>query len=128
MRIKHTVLLRLARDTEMRRLLFSDDSQLAEVVIDDYQRHAQGHIAIANAATESLSFGDVTEVKGVYLELDQDATVRLNGSLDGIVLAKPPGGTVAKLFLEATITAVEIENTSGAALTGLYVVWGDETP
>lgn len=128
MRIKHTVLLRLARDNDMRRLLFSDDSQLAEVVIDAYQRHAQGHIAIAAAATESLSFGDVDEIKGLYLELNQDAKVRLNGSLDSIVVAKPPGGSVAKLFVEATITAVEIENDTGSALTGLYVVWGDETP
>jgi hypothetical protein len=126
MRIKHTVLLRMARDTDMRRQLFYDDSQLAEVIIDDYEHEAQGHVAIAASSTGTLSFGDITEVRGLYLELDQDATVRLNGSLDDIVLAIPPGGSVAKFFIEATITAVEIENTGTEELSGLYVFWGDE--
>ncbi len=129
MRIKHTIRLQIARDTAMRRLLFSDDEQLAEKIIDNYQRHTQGHLSIAAGATESLSLGDVTSVKGMYLELDQDAYVRLNGSLDNIVMAKPPGASedTAKLFLESTITAVEIENPTSSTLTGIYVMWGDAT-
>ncbi len=127
MRIKHTIQLRIARDVEMRRLLFSDDAQLAEKVIDDYGNQAQGSIEIAAGGTESLSFGDVTAVKGIYLEMDQGARIRLNGSADNIVAAKPPGASEdsAKFFLEADLSAVEIENNTSETLTGLYVVWGD---
>ena len=129
MRIKHTIQLRIARDTEMRRLLFSDDTQLSEKVIDGYAKHVQGHIAIIAGATESLCLGDITAVKGLYLELDQNAYVRLNGSSDNIVCAKPPSASEdsAKLFLEADISAVEIENATTVPLTGLYVMWGDPT-
>lgn len=130
MRVKHTVLMQLARDIEMRRLFYSDDSQLAQQVIDGYDKQAQGHIAIAATATESLTFGDVDAVKGLYLELNQNAKVRINGSATDIVLAKPPSASadVAKLFLEADITAVEIENPTTEPMTGIYVVWGDPTP
>lgn len=130
MRVKHTVLMQLARDTEMRRLFYSDDSQLSQQVIDGFEKHAQGHIAIAAAATESLSFGDVAAVKGLYLEVDQNAKVRINGSATDIVLAKPPSASAdaAKLFLEADVTAVEIENPTTEPLTGIYIVWGDPTP
>lgn len=130
MRIKHTIRLQIARDQEMRRLLYSDDAQLSEKVIDGYEKHVQGHIAIAAAATESLCLGDITAVKGLYLELDQNAYVRLNGSLDNIVVAKPPSASedTGKLFLEADINAVEIENPTANPLTGLFVMWGDPTP
>lgn len=129
MRIKHTMQLRIARDTDMRRLLFSDDSQLAEKQIDGYQRHTQGHISIAAGATESLSLGDVTLVRGMYLEVDQAADVRLNGSADAITMSKPGTASedTAKMMMEAEINAVSIENTSAATLTGVYVLWGDPT-
>jgi len=38
-------------------------------------------------------------------------------------------GSPAKLFLEANISEVQIENISAdTALTGVYVFWGDPTP
>jgi len=124
MRVRHTVQVEIARDTDMKRKLFSDDAQLSQVVIDTFQRQCNSHLSINPASIETLSFGDVTLVKGMYLETDADCLVRLNGSSDAIPIKKSNGA--AKLFLEADISEVTVENQDTEnILTGIYCVWGD---
>jgi hypothetical protein len=126
MRLKHTVRVQAALDTAMKRSLFNDDVTLSQVQTDGFASQANSILSIAAEGSESLSFGDVTLVKGLYLEVDQEALVHLNGSADAIQLRKATGATKAKLFVEADITEVEIENPSTTAvLTGVYVAWGD---
>jgi len=126
MRVKHTVLVEIARDADMKRKLFSDDPQLSQVVIDTFAHQANSHLSIDPSATESLNFGDVTLVKGLYLETSVDCLVRVNGAVDAIPMKKSNGS--AKLFLEADISEVTVENTSTEdTLTGIYCVWGDPT-
>lgn len=126
MRLKHQVRIQVALDTGMKRSLFSDDATLSQVSTDSFAKEANSVLDIPAATTESLSFGDITLVKGLYLEVDQDAVVRLNGSTDPIQLRKATGVGKAKLFIEADLTAVTVENpVADAALTGFYVVWGD---
>lgn len=126
MRVRHTVQVEIARDSDMKRKLFSDDAQLSKVVIDTFQRQANSGLSIDVSSVESLSFGDVTLVKGLYLETSGDCLVRINGSLDPIPMKKSNG--VAKLFVEADISAVTVENESTEdTLTGIYCVWGDPT-
>lgn len=125
MRLKHTVLVQITQDTDGKRTLYSDESTAAKIDTERFDGQANSLLAIDSETTEVLSLGDVTDVRGLYLEVDQDAIVYLNDSADGIQLKMPPGGTKAKLFLEAEITKVEVENTSAtAALSGVYVLWG----
>lgn len=126
MRLKHQVRVQAALDTGMKRALFSDDATLSQVSTDSFTKEANSVLAIPASATEALSFGDVTLVKGLYLEVDQDAKVRLNGGTEVIQLRKAAGVAKAKFFIEADLTAVTVENpVADAALTGVYVVWGD---
>lgn len=128
MRLKHTVRVQAALDQQMKRALFNDDATLSQTVIDTFTKQANSVLAIAASSSESLSFGDVTAVKGLYLEVDQNAKVRLNGSTDFIQLRKASGATKAKLFLECDLSQVTVENpVADAALTGVWVVWGDPT-
>jgi len=69
----------------------------------------------------------VTLVRGLYLEVDKDAKVRLNGATDAIQLRVADGAACAKLFLEGEITEVTVENPTEDALSGVYVCWGDPT-
>lgn len=124
MRVRHTVQVEIARDSDMKRKLFSDDPQLSQVVIDTFQHQASSHLSIPAGDTETLGFGDVTLVKGMYLETSVDCLVRINGSADPIPMVK--GNGAAKLFVEADISEVSVENPSAEdILTGIYCVWGD---
>jgi hypothetical protein len=128
MRLRHTVRVQAALDTQMKRALFNDDATLSQVQTDTFTKQANSVLSIPAASIESLSFGDVTLVKGLYLEVDQDALVRINGSTDAIQIRKASGVGKAKLFLEADINQVTVENpVADAALTGVYVIWGDPT-
>lgn len=125
MRIKHKVNVRIADDANMKDMLFGPDDELAEIVADGFLRQASGIIALDAAATESLSFGDVDAVKGLYLKIDQDVQVDING-LGNLQMRRhtTTTGTYAKLFIEGDITSVSITN-GGSAARGLWCVWGD---
>ena len=127
MRLKTTVRVQAWLDAAMRRAMFNDDATLSQMQTDGYAKQANSVLSIAPLATESLSFGDVTLVKGIYLEMDQEAKVRVNGG-DPIQMRMAVGATKAKLFLEADVSQVTVENTDDTvALTGFYCAWGDPT-
>lgn len=127
-RVSHTVVVRTSRDTDFKKAMWNPDVALSEVVIDTFEKQANGNLSVAAASTELLSLGDVTAVKGMYLETETECLVRLNGSLDSIAMKPSASGTPAKLFLEADINQVEVENPSAdTELKGVYVFWGDPT-
>lgn len=125
-RVKHKVAVSVGLDTDMKDTLLVTDDTLAEVILDGFDRGVSNVIAVAAAVTEALSLGDLSTVRGLYLKVDTDCKVYLNGSADGIELKTGGTGKPAKLFVEATITQVDVE--AIAALTGVYCLWGDPTP
>jgi len=128
MRIKHTLMLAIADDSDMKDPLFGQiDETLALVVIDGYTGQASGKFKVEVDDSKVLSMGDITAVKGVYLELDQDCSIKIN---DGAAIAVKRGntatGSLAKFFLEAVITKIEVVVALGGVEThGTYCVWGD---
>ena len=129
MRIKHKVRVQIAEDTAMKNLLFSADDSLSEVTIDAYVRCASGVIKVDMNTNEDLPLGDVGAVKGLYLRVDQEATVKLNGGTEILQLRKPSTSTsvYARLFFEGDITQVNITAPALADLNGVYCVWGATT-
>jgi len=125
-RVKHNVLVQISRDTDEKKKTFYPDTN--SVQIDTFEKQANGDLSIAAGDTDQLSFGDVVDVRGIYLELSGDALVRINSGTENIPLTLAPSGTKAQLFLEANLSAVEIENQGAEAITGVYCVWGDPTP
>jgi len=127
-RVRHTVAVRTARDTDFKKAMWDPDVSLSEVVIDTFEKQANGNFSVSPATTDGLPFGDVNSVRGMYLETDAACKVRLNGSLDSIEMTPNAAGQPAKLFVEAVLTEVLVENTSAdAVLTGVFVYWGDPT-
>lgn len=128
-RVDHTVAPQISRDTNQKQKLFFPD--LAEELVSHstFDKASSSVLALVASGVESLSFGDVTDVRGIYLEVDGDCYVRINGSFDNIPLKLAPSATRAKLFLEVDLNAIVIQNLSAEdALTGAYAVWGDPTP
>lgn len=128
-RVRHTVAVRTARDTDFNFAMWDPDVTLSEVILDGFDKQTNGVFTVAVSSSESLNLGDITAVKGMYLEVDADCLVRLNGSTDDIQMRIGATGSPAKLFIEADISAVVVENQSGTAiLNGVVVFWGDPTP
>lgn len=127
MRVKTKVNVRIGVDADMKNLMFAPDDTLAEAIIDSYARCTAGIVAIPLNTSEDLPLGDVTAVKGVYLRVDQDVEVKLNGGSEVIQLRKASGTApiYARLFLEADITQLNITAPADADVNGIYCVWGD---
>lgn len=128
-RVDHTVTPQISRDTAQKQKLFFPDIGEEAVSHATFEKSSNNILSLDASAVESLSFGDVDDVRGLYLEVSGDCYLRINGSTDNIPVKLPPSGTRAKVFLEADVTAVEVQNLSTTdALTGVYCVWGDPTP
>lgn len=128
MRVKHNILVQVARDTAMKNHLFFPDSTLNEVVIDAFQKSTNGDLAVDVSQVQELLFGDITTVRGMYLEIDQDVLLKLNDDDVGVRLHVAEGAVNARFFLEGVITRARIDNDSGEAATGIFLFWGDPTP
>ena len=128
-RIDHTVAMQITRDTNQKQKVFFSDLTAEAVTIATLDNAFGGGLSVAVSSTDSLSLGDIGDARGLYLEVDADCNVRLNGGVEDIPITVAPGGARAKFFIEGTITAVTVENTSGTVvLTGAYCFWGDPTP
>jgi hypothetical protein len=125
LRIKHKVNVRVFSDTALKNALFAPDDALSEKTIDTFVRHSSSTFTVAATLNENLPLGDITAVKGLYLEVYADCIVKLNGGTEEFQL-KAQGTTSpsAKLFFEGVITQVNV-TAGAAALSGVVCVWGD---
>jgi len=124
-RVKHRVYVHTYEDTAGKNKLFAPDPELSEVVNDGFDKQAGGVVSVAVSSNEGLSLGDLTAVKGLFLRVNGDAQVILNGG-DAIQMRKGPSGSTARLFIEADITSINVANPSATdVLNGVYCIWGD---
>lgn len=123
-RVTHKVRPQIYADTNKKNVLFAPDDTLSEVVIDSFTKHSSNNISVAASASENLPLGDITAIKGMYLQVDADCTVKLNGGTETIQLrAQGTTSPSAKLFIEADINQVNV--TAGSAiLNGTICLWG----
>ena len=135
MRIVHELLLNVSLDEAQLQTHFKRAATVSKLTVDTYQKHAGSAFQVLDTQSKTLSLVDVTSpAKGLYLEVDADCDVTLNGSVDAIQLRKAPAsGTIAaadyaKLFLEGNITSIEVAANQGSDVNGTYVVWGDALP
>lgn len=129
MRVQHSVSLVISDDTAQKIKQFDHaDSQQIKTVTDAFTHNNCGILTIAAAATESIPFADVADARGMYLEVDGDCTVQVNGGAeDRLMKVDPAGGATAKarMLTEEALTAATVENTGTAVLKVIYAVWGD---
>jgi hypothetical protein len=109
----------------MKDALFAPDDTLSEITIDSFLRQSSSKFTIAATTNEDLPLGDVTAIKGMYLQVDADCIVKLNGGTQEIQLrAQGTTSPSAKLCIEADINQVNV-TAAAAALNGTICVWGD---
>lgn len=126
MRVRHRVVLTITKDADGKIKRFAPDDTLSEVVLDGFTKYTSGDFSVETEADELLSLGDITAVRGVYLEASADCTLEINGG-DAITLRIGKDDALAKVFMEADITSLRVGNPSETTvLTGTYALWGDE--
>ena len=128
--VKHKIRLQIAKDSNFKTLRHQDSDTDSEVLLTAHDRDGGYGFTIAESpAEEAIVFGDVANVKGVYIEADQNIGLKINGSASAIMLAKgsTATGTLAKFFIEGTITSLTLVGASGATATGYIVFWGADS-
>ena len=132
-KVRHTVSVQISADTDEKKRRFFTDDLVQTVETVELTKQVNEDLCIAASATTALSLGTLTAVKGLYLEVQGTlgADVFINGSATAIPLRPLKDATpasFAKLFMEADITAVTIQNLDGTdPLIGAYALFGDET-
>jgi hypothetical protein len=115
-------------DAEGKDILFGLDDVKSEVIVDNMQRPTSGRFEIAALANENLPFGDVQDVRFVYIKADGDFDLKFNGGAEVLNVKKASTtiGTFAKFEAECDVTAVNVTNPSATAvLKGIWCVYGD---
>ncbi len=128
MRIKHKVRVQIARDALMKNFQWAPDDVLSERVIDAYRNCSHNNFEVAANTNEDLPLGDITLVKGVFLEVDFDCIIKLNGGTDELQLRKAVGTPTpdsARFFAEMDITEINLAAPAGQAITGVITLYGD---
>src|SRR3990167_25037 len=121
MRIKHKIIISITDDTEGKDKLFDLDEELAEIDTEAFAKCVSGRFEIAASSNENLSFGDVSDVRAVYVKADNDFNVKFNGGTEVFNIKRASTSHPAKMFLEIDTTAVNLVNPSAtAALKGTW--------
>jgi len=127
-RVDHTVAPQISRDSAQKQHIYFPDLNVEAVSTSAFTKALSGVLSVAVSSADILSFGDIDDVRGLYLEVDQACTIKLNGGVESIPIQPAPTGTKAKFFLEGTVTGIEVTNPSATTvLSGVWVVWGDPT-
>lgn len=129
LRLVHELIMKLTQDTAGKRILFERQTSDSRITLDTWFKHNSGTFTVTDGTQENLALGDVTSpVRGVYIEVDADCDIRLSGSSDPIQVRRLAAQAAfpSKIFLEANITAIEVDASQGADVNGTYLVWGDE--
>ena len=127
MRIKDKIWVNIAKDADMEFGQFTPSETKVSRQIDAYTQQFNGDFSIDQTTNEDLDLGDITAVKGLWLEVSADCLLTLNGAATPIQLRRAGTGTtdVARVYIQADITQINITAPADAGITGTYAIWGD---
>lgn len=129
MRVKHKIIIDISDDTAGEDVLFSQSEKLALSQIDNWQRSNSGKMSIAALGTENIPFGDVGDVRFVYIKAAGDFDLKFDGGVELMHFkrALATSGT-AKCLMEVDVSSITIVNVSASAVLNLvFCVAGDPT-
>ena len=126
MRIKHKINLHVYDDTDGKNKLFAPDDTLAEVVLDGFTKYTAGRFSVTGGANENLALGDITSIRGFWIQADNDFNLTINGAASPLQMRLGKTGGVAKGSLECIVTSLNVAApTAGVTVSGIYCVYGD---
>jgi len=121
-RVRYKVAIMASIDDDENQCQFSrPDSTLSEV-IETHEVSASGTIELtASEVDHPLPLGDVVGGRILYVEVNGDVSIKLDGEAVGHKLGAPATGTKAKLMLRSEFTAAPLITNNG--LTAIEVAY-----
>ena len=108
--------------------LFGSLSTYSEREFSTMYKVNSGKLDIAASGNLDLPLGDVTDPRGYCILADSDFNLTFNGGTDVLAIKRAASTTGSRCISlqEADFTEINIANpSSSAALTAIFVVWGD---
>lgn len=113
--VRHKLFILTSLDSDEKQIGFerSSDTVIQTTRQDCTEGKAETRTVAASATDESLAFGGIATAKVLYIETDQELTLKFNGGAESIAL-KPTSGSNAKFFCEGEFTGVTVTNPSAS--------------
>lgn len=124
MRTKLKANVIISNDTDGKNVLFGYDDTLSQETIDTYTGCVSGKFSVASSTTYTLPFGDLSSVKGIYVKGDAAYDFSVNGGAAITSNIASSSGS-SKVLLQADLSSFSVTNNGSAALTGIWVAWGE---
>ena len=127
-KVRYKAAINASLDADGAQCQFSrPDSTLSEV-IEDHDVSSSGNIELtASEVDHPLPLGDVVTGRLLYVEVDGDCTIKLDGEATGHKLGAPATGTKAKLLLRSQFTAAPLLTNNGTTVVNAaYFLAGDK--
>ncbi len=126
MRVRHQLILSVSDDPAGEEGEFLRSGNLPAISSDGFTASASGRFyAPPDQTTVGLSFGDVEQGAGCYVEGLGTFDVTINGSAH-LTIQSIQGGAKGKMFFEGRVSSLAVASTvPGVAVTGAYTVWGN---
>lgn len=112
-RVKHIIYLLATLDSDEVLVEFSRLNEIKSTVLrQDLTKGLNQTLLIEkNTTDESLSMGDISTAKFVYIETDLELQIKLNGGSE-IFKLSPTSGSKAKMLWEGEFTSIVVTNAS----------------
>jgi hypothetical protein len=129
MRVRSQLIVVAALDSNERDVGFERENETQTSVIEEFDVESSGTIVLAaSEADYALPLGKVATGRVLYLETDQELTVKLDGEATGHKVGAPSSGTKAKLYLRSEFTSAPLltNNSSAAEAVVSFFIAGDK--
>ena len=112
-RVKHSLSILASLDPDEKKIGFerSAETIIQTIRTDLAVGKADTRVIAASAVDDALELGGVTTAALLYIETDQEITIKINGGSESFKLT-PTTGSNAKLFWEGEFTALSVSNAS----------------
>lgn len=124
MQVRSKINVQVFDDSDAKNPLFAMADTTAEVRLDGFTKYTSGKFSVLSGANENLSLGDITTVRGFWIQADNDFNLTLNGG-SAIAMKVGKTGGIAKGALECTVSSLNVAAPGAVTVTGTYVVYGD---
>ena len=110
--VKHDISIKSYLDSDEKLIALQRTEQTAiRSIREEVVGHNETRVVDKATADESLAFGGVATANFLYIETDQEITVKLNGGSEVFKIA-PTTGYKAKLLWDGEFTSISVSNDS----------------
>jgi hypothetical protein len=112
-RVKHSIAILASLDTDEKLIGFerSEKTTIQTIRADTAVGKSDTRVIPKNTVDATLELGGVTTAAVLYLETDQEVTLKFNAGSQVFKLT-PTSGAKAKLFWEGEFTSLKVSNSS----------------